>query len=157
VVGTPDYGQYLDQRLSGEFDMAVDNQEQMGNTVWAYYDWIFQNPIEDIASMGDGNYGRYENQEAFDLVVELVKTPVGDVEALKAITSQLQRIMLEDMPVIPMWYNGLWAQVNSSTWTNWPSSAEDASHYLPATWRGYWNMGAIRLLAEIEPVEAEAQ
>jgi peptide/nickel transport system substrate-binding protein len=150
----PDYAVYLDARLAGTFEMAIDNQEQMSNTVWTYYDWIFQNPIEDIATMGDGNYGRYDNQEAFDLVEQLDKTPIDDVEAMKEITSQLQRIQLTDMPLIPLWYNGLWAQVNSTTWTNWPSAAEDTPNYLPATWRGYWNMGAIRMLAEIEPVEA---
>jgi len=151
----PDYGGYLDARLSGNFDMAIDNQPQMSNTVWTYYDWVFQNPIADIQSMQNGNYGRYDNQEAFDLVTQLDKTPVEDTEGMRAIASQLQRIMLTDMPVIPLWYNGLWSQVNSTYWTNWPSAAEDANHYLPTTWRGYWNMTGILMLTELEPAPAE--
>ncbi len=149
----PDYGGYLDARLNGTFEMAIDNQPQMSNTPWTYYDWVFQNPIEDIATMQNGNYGRYENEEAFELVTQLDKTPIDDVEGMKAITSELQRIQLTDMPLIPLWYNGLWAQYNNTVWTNWPSSTEDGNHYLPATWRGYWNMTAIRMLAELEPAE----
>lgn len=150
----PDYNGYLDARLSGTFEMAIDNQPQASNTVWTYYDWIFQNPISDIQAMGNGNYGRYDNQEAFDLVVQLDKTPIDDVEAMQEITSQLQRMQLEDMPLIPLWYNGLWSQVSTANWTNWPSAAEDTPNYLPATWRGYWNMGSILMLTELEPVEA---
>lgn len=153
----PDYGGYLDARLNGTFEMAIDNQPQMSNTPWTYYDWVFQNPLEDIATMQNGNYGRYDNPEAFDLVNQLDKTPVDDVEGMKAIASELQRIQLTDMPLVPLWYNGLWAQYSSAVWTNWPSSAEDANHYLPATWRGYWNMTAIRMLTELEPAaQAEA-
>ncbi len=148
----PDYGGYLDARLGGTFEMAIDNQPQASNTVWTYYDWIFQNPLSSIETMGNGNYGRYDNQEAFDLVVQLDKTPVGDVAAMQAITSELQRIQLTDMPLIPLWYNGLWSQTSSAVWQNWPTSAADTPNYLPCTWRGYWNMGAILMLTEIEPV-----
>ncbi len=151
----PDYPGYLDARLSGTFDMAIDNQEQLSNTPWAYYDWMFQNPIADIATMQDGNYGRYDNKKAFDLVDQLDKTPVDDVEGMKAIISQLQEIHLTDMPLIPLWYNGMWAQYSNAVWTNWPSSAEGANHYLPTTWRGYWNMTAIRMLTELKPTPQE--
>ena len=34
-----------------------------------------------------GNYGRYDNQEAFDLVTQLDKVPVDDLEGMKAIIS----------------------------------------------------------------------
>jgi peptide/nickel transport system substrate-binding protein len=53
------------------------------------------------------------------------------------------------MPVIPMWNNGMWAQVNNTTWTNWPS--EEGGHYLPSSWGGYLARGAIYMFAEIEP------
>jgi peptide/nickel transport system substrate-binding protein len=149
----PDYGGYVDQRNGGTFDMLISNEKALSNTPWTYYDWMFQDPILD--TMTQGNYGRYENQEAFDLVVELDKTRVDDIEGMKAVISKLQRIHLEDMPLIPLWYNGMWAQMSSAYWTNWPSSAEDANHYLPTSWGGYWNMTAILMLTELEPVPAE--
>ena len=67
---------------------------------------------------------------------------------MKDLTKQLQKIQLEQMPVIPLWYNGVWSQVNNSVWTNWPS--ETGTQVLPATWNGYWQMGAIYMLTNIE-------
>lgn len=149
----PDYGGYADARNTGTYEMAISNEAQMSNTPWTYYDWVFQNPIQDV--MINGNYGRYDNQEAFDLVDQLDMTPVEDQETMKELISEIQRIQLADMPLIPLWYNGLWSQYNSSTWTNWPTAADDTPDYLPATWRGYWNMGSILMLTELQPVATE--
>ncbi|MFW6063447.1 MAG: ABC transporter substrate-binding protein [Chloroflexota bacterium] len=151
----PDFGGYSDQRNSGNYDLLVSNDAQMSNTVWTYYDWIFQEPVQE--TMTNGNYQRYDNQEVFDLVVELDKTPVDDTEAMQEIISQLQEIQLTDMPIVPLWYNGLWAQYNNTYWTNWPSAEEGSNQYLPATWRGYWNMTGILMLTEIEPAEAATE
>ncbi len=68
---------------------------------------------------------------------------------MQAITSQLQTIQLTDEPIIPLWYNGEWSQVNNSVWTNWPS--DTTYHVQPATWNGYWQMGAIYMLTNIKP------
>jgi len=148
----PDYPGYLDARLNGTFDLCIDNQPQMSNTPWTYYRWIFYNPLKDIASSQGGNYGRYDNQKVFDLVTQLDKTPVDDVKGMQSIISQIQRIQLTDMPLIPLWYNGAWAQCSNAVWTGWPSSAEKDNHYLPITWRGYWNLSAIQMLASLKPV-----
>ncbi len=148
----PDYPAYLSARNDGTFDMMINNDAQISNTPWTYYNWMFMNPIEDIATLQNGNYGRYDNPEAFDLVDQLDTIPLDDLEGMMEIISQLQRIHLTDMPLIPLWYNGMWSQYSNAVWTNWPSSAEDANHYLPVTWRGYWNMTAILMLCDLEPV-----
>ncbi len=147
----PDYGGYADARNSGEYDMAISNEAQMSNTVWTYYDWVFQSPVRD--TMTNGNYSRYDNPEVFDLVEALDRTPVDDIAGMQEIISEIQRIQLTDMPLIPLWYNGLWAQYSDAVWTNWPTSEAGTPDYLPATWRGYWNMGSILMLTEIELAE----
>jgi peptide/nickel transport system substrate-binding protein len=55
--------------------------------------------------------------------------------------------------MIPLWYNGAWSQVSPAVWTNWPSAG--GLEYLPITWRGYWQMGALRMLDAIELVATE--
>jgi ABC-type transport system substrate-binding protein len=149
----PAYPDYLAGKLNGTFDLMICNDQQISNTPWTYYDWMFQNPIADIATMQNGNYGRYDNKEAFDLVDQLDEVKSDDVEGMKAIISKLEKIQLTDLPLIPLWYNGMWFQAQSSAWTNWPSSAEGSNHYLPVTWRGYWNMTAILMLCDLKPVE----
>jgi peptide/nickel transport system substrate-binding protein len=72
---------------------------------------------------------------------------------MQAVTSQIQELMLTEMPVIPLWYNGLWAQYSNAHWTNWPS--ETGAHTLPSTWAGYWQMGGLMTLINLEPVPTE--
>lgn len=155
----PEYGPWRDAQLKGTFDLAIQNEAQMSNTVWSYYNWVFQNPAtpDHIASAQYGNYGLYENVEAFDLVNELDQCKLGDDACIKAVASKLQKITLTDIPTLPLWYNGLWSQTTSTVWTNWPSGAEKdgkpaTNHYLPATWRGYWNLSGIQMLLDLQPV-----
>lgn len=145
----PDFGGYAAQLYGGTFDMAINNfGSQVSNTPWTFYDWLFQTPIQ--AQMTSGNFGRYDNEKVFDLVVELDKTSIDDLAGMQDIISQIQEIQLTDTPAIPLWYNGLWSQVSTAVWTNWPSAAEDTPNYLPCTWGGYWQMGAVLMLCELE-------
>lgn len=144
----PDYDSLVDARSTGQFDLLINNERQVDNTPERYYDYIFRMPV--LEQQTTVNFGRYQNQQAWDLVQQLDGTPVDDVEGMKKITSQLQRIQLTDMPIIPLWYNGMWAQASNSVWTNWPSAEGDAPNYVPTTWRGYFQRGAIKMLTELE-------
>lgn len=149
----PDYPSLVDARDSGTFDMLINNDKQISSTPWTYYDYVFRLPI--LESQTTTNFGRYENEDAWALVQELDRTPTDDLAGMQAVMSEIQRIHLTDLPIIPLWYNGMWSQVSSAYWTNWPSSVEGANHYLPATWNQYWNMTAILMLAELEPAGTE--
>ncbi|GLU46242.1 ABC transporter substrate-binding protein [Nocardiopsis ansamitocini] len=148
----PEFNALVDQRSSGDFDLLINNERQISNTPWTYYDYIFRLPVQE--SQSTVNFGRYENEDAWDLVDQLDQVPVDDPEAISEVTGKIQQIQLEEMPIIPLWYNGLWSQANESVWTNWPSSETD-NHYLPSTWRGYFQLGAILALTELEPVAEE--
>lgn len=148
----PDYGGWLDALLKGTFEMSIRNEAQLSSTVYSYYMWVFQHPLDTIPTAQWGNYGRYNNPEAFALVDQLAKVKVGDDAGILAITSKLQKITMTDMPTVPLWYNGLWAQMSNSVWTGWPSAAPTDNHYLPATWRGYWNMTSGQMLLDLKPV-----
>jgi peptide/nickel transport system substrate-binding protein len=137
-----------DLRSSGAFDLLLNNWTDLSITPWTNYRYLFQLPIQDIQP--NANFGRYQNQQAWDLTNQLGRESVGEGD-FQALISQLQQLSLTEMPAIPLWYNGAWSQVNNSTWTNWPSSAEDAPHYYPVTWNGWWEKGAIYMLNEIEP------
>ncbi len=148
-----DYNGLVDARNSGNFDLVINNEVQVSNTPWTYYDYIFHMPLQQGAGK-NRNYGGYENPDAWALVQQLDKTPVTDVAAMQGITSKLQKAFLTDLPVIPMWYNGMWSQVSNSVWTNWPCSADTCNHHLPSTWNGYWQLGAVLMLTELQPVPA---
>jgi peptide/nickel transport system substrate-binding protein len=152
IADTPDYGAWNTELQGGTFDMTLNNWAQMSNTPWTLYNLLFRHPIQE--QMQSGNFGRWENQEMFDLVDALARVKPDDKAGLNAACSEIQRLMLTEMPVIPLWYNGLWSQFNSSTWTNWPTE-DSESPTLPTTWSGYWQLGGLETLINLQPVEAE--
>ena len=58
-----------------------------------------------------------------------------------------------DLPIVPLWYNGAWAQFSAANWTGWPGSGDKQGHNFPVTWNGYWNMTAILMLTQLTPVK----
>jgi peptide/nickel transport system substrate-binding protein len=145
----PEFQALVDARNKGDFDMLINNEKQLSNSPWEYYDYMFRLPVQD--SQSTANFGRYENKQAWNLVQQLDKTPTDDEAAMRKVTSQLQKIQLSELPVIPLWYNGAWAQANNTVWTGWPSAKEGDSHLMPVTWRNYWELGSILMLADLKP------
>jgi len=148
---TPDYGSWNTALTTLGFDMTLNNWANLSNTPWTLYNLLFRHPIQDI--MGSGNFGAYDNQELFDLVDALAAVPTTDLAGMQAVCSQIQTIMLTEVPMIPLWYNGLWAQYSEAVWTNWPTEASNDPARLPSTWHGYWQLGGLLTLLELELAE----
>ncbi len=143
----PDYGAWNTALQGGTFDMTLNNWASMSNTPWTLYNLLFRHPIQE--QMQSGNFGRWDNQEMFDLVDGLAEIPVSDEDGMKAACSDIQSLLLEEMPMIPLWYNGLWSQYSSATWVGWPDETS-ASPTLPTTWSGYWQLGGLQTLINLK-------
>ena len=144
-----DYGAWNDGLQGGTFHMTLNNWASMSNTPWTAFNLFFRHPIDPV--MQSGNFGRYENQEIFDLVDELAKIQMSDEAGMQSKCAEIETIMLQDVPMIPLWYNGLWAQYSNAVWTNWPTAAGDTPNTLPTTWSGYWQLGGLETLITLEP------
>jgi peptide/nickel transport system substrate-binding protein len=150
LVAAPiDYNAWNEALQSATFDMTLNNWANMSNTPWTLYNLLFNHPLREV--MQSGNFGKYDNQAIFDLVDELGKVPFSDTEGMKAVISQIQTIMLTDVPMIPLWYNGLWSQYSNAVWTNWPTETS-ATPTLPTSWSGYWQLGGLKTLINLQPV-----
>jgi peptide/nickel transport system substrate-binding protein len=142
----PEYATLVDDRGHARFDLLLGNDRQMSNTPWTYYQYLFNLPIlENQATM---NYERYSNRTAWNLTNQLDRTPSSNPKAYRAVMSKLQRAFLQDLPVIPLWYNGMWAMFNTQYWTGWPSA--ETAQYTPASWRNYWQMTSIDMLTHLK-------
>ncbi|RKS05248.1 peptide/nickel transport system substrate-binding protein [Nocardiopsis sp. Huas11] len=145
----PEFDLLVDNRNAGEFDMLINNERQQSNTPWTYYDYLFQQPVQDQQTTV--NFGRYENEEVWSLVEEFAALPVDDIEGQVELSSQIQEVQLTELPAIPLWYNGLWAQHSTNHWTNWPTEHDDTPNYPAALWNGWLELSAVQMLAELEP------
>jgi peptide/nickel transport system substrate-binding protein len=145
----PDYNTLVDDRGHARYDLVIGNDQQVANTPWKYYDYIYRLPILD--NQTTVNYERFSDPTAAALTTQLDKTPASNQAQMKAILSKLQTRFLQDLPVIPLWYNGMWAQWNTSHWTSFPSSTAKGRQTLPAFWRNYFQMTGINTLVNLAP------
>lgn len=141
----PEYATLVDDRGHARYDLVLANDRQWSNTPWTYYQYIYQLPVLD--NQTTVNYERYVNTKAWKLTQALDKIPSSNTKTYKATMSKLQKVFLQDLPAIPLWYNGMWSMVNTRYWTNWPSAK--ASHFTPTSWRNYWQMTSIDMLTHL--------
>jgi peptide/nickel transport system substrate-binding protein len=145
-----DYNTWQSDRNTGKFDLVIDNAYQLSDNPWTYWNGIFHLPV---ITTGTGqtfaNYERYQNQAAWNLTQQLDQTPLSNTKAIKSLNDQLQTVLMKDLPLIPLWYNGIWSQMTSKYWTNWPSSTS-ANKYIPVMWNGYLQMTGIDTITHIK-------
>jgi len=144
----PDFNGLVDERNSGKFDLVINNEKQIGNTAFTYYDYLFHLPIAEKQTFA--NFSRFTQAGAkpWALTLKLNKTKSTEVAKAKKIHSQIQKVILEDLPAIPLWYNGMWSQYNTSVWTSFPAAGTKAQ-FTPTVWNGYLNMTGIDALASL--------
>jgi peptide/nickel transport system substrate-binding protein len=139
-------------RNTGQFDLVIDNHYQISDNPWSYWNGVYHMPI---LTSGTGqqnfNFERFKSTKAWSLVKKLDKTPLSQTSTIKRINSQLQTILMQQLPVIPLWYNGQWAQFTSQHWTNWPNGS--SRQFTPIMWGGYLNMTGIDMITHLQPVK----
>jgi peptide/nickel transport system substrate-binding protein len=151
-----DFNTWQADRNTGKFDLVVDNDYQLSDNAWRYWNGIFHLPV---ISTGTGqtfaNYERYQNQTAWSLTQKLDQTPPSDAAKIRVLNNQLQTIFMKDLPLIPLWYNGIWSQMTTKYWTNWPAAGSDRQ-FLPVMWRGYLQMTGIDTITHLKSTRQAA-
>ena len=142
----PDFNALVEERNTGKFELVINNEKQLGNTPYTYYDYLYRLPLLEQQTVA--NFSRFSSARSWTLTQQLNKIPSSNVKKAKGIHSQLQKVILEQLPAIPLWYNGMWAQYNTSVWTNFPSATGNQA--TPSTWNGYLNMTGIDALAKLK-------
>jgi peptide/nickel transport system substrate-binding protein len=145
-----DFNTWQTDRNTGKFDLVVDNAYQLSDNPWSYWNGIFHLPV---ITTGTGqtfaNFERYSNPTAWALTQKLDKTPPSDTKAIAALNVQLQTTLMKDLPLIPLWYNGIWSQMTTKYWTNWPAGNSERQ-FVPVMWRGYMQMTGIDMITHLK-------
>ena len=147
AIKVGDFNAYQAARNNGTFDLVIDNTYQMSDNPYTFFNGLFHKPI--LTAQTFANFSRYDNEGAWVLTKKLDKTPLGATAKRKAIMKSLQKVTLTDLPNIPLWYNGVWAQTQNKYWKNWPSSTSTRK-YIPAMWRGYLQMTGIDMFTHVK-------
>ncbi len=145
----PDASLFDNRRFTKGFDMMIGVfQTTLSSTPFDYWNGVANSSIHG-EQINNGNWGAYDNPELFRKIDEFNMT--NDEAEKQELASEIQKTLLQDMPSVPLWHNGLWAQQTTQYWTNWPS--EDDPYGIPVSWGNAYQLGMIDTLIGIEPVE----
>jgi peptide/nickel transport system substrate-binding protein len=114
VVGT--------DRAAGNYDMTFGVHGGGCNLSDGYRHPLHSAQTAPIGKQAATNYVRWKDDETDKLLDELVKAE--DEAAQKEIVNQLQHIMVEKVPMVPLWYGAQWFEYRTEKAIGWPS-AED--------------------------------
>jgi peptide/nickel transport system substrate-binding protein len=152
----PSYATRQTDLEDGSYDFAIDNNATIAADPYPYFYRMFRLPVLTVQSAQD-NWERSDAKTlpgvagvAWKLVQELNATATTDTTARTAIFDQLETIELKNLPEIPVWYNGAWAQYSSANWKNWPHAISATDQYTPVMWGGWLgNMTTVLALAQL--------
>jgi peptide/nickel transport system substrate-binding protein len=137
---------------SGNYDLALDNNASLDSTPWSYFQRVYALPIarQQTAQL---NWERFSSPKDWALVQQAGATPLTDTAKLTSIYGQLETDFLQQLPEIPVWYNGAWFQGSTKYWTNYAASGS-SDEATPVMWGGYLGaMTTVYALAALRPAQ----
>ncbi|MEM1639887.1 MAG: ABC transporter substrate-binding protein [Desulfurococcaceae archaeon] len=148
VAQFPDYSLYIDMIDKGTYDAAINNfGSQASPHPYTLYYWAYR------ASPGiwTGNHGRYNNTQLNQLIDQLSRIPPLPEydDQMKSVLRDIQKILLDEMPALPLWYNAYWFLATTKYWTGWPN--QDNPYAVPTNWNGMWQHGGMLVLLKLKP------
>lgn len=144
TLNQPQPAAYQNALANGDFQMAMG---AFGGSGSAYQDFNTLLGGEFFVPVGtttQANFQRFQDPAVDELLAQL-KVTVDEAEQ-KQIVNQLQLVVTEQKPVIPLFYGGLWGLFSEARFTGWPS--EENPYATPAT----WTANALLVLTNLEPV-----
>ncbi|MET0316937.1 MAG: ABC transporter substrate-binding protein [Rhodococcus fascians] len=121
TIQAPQPAGYQQNINNGTFDMAMGGMGN-GDVYQAFNSLLSSDFYQPVGKSTVNNYERYKNADTQKLLDEYKATT--DTAKQQEILDQLQEVVYNDLPVIGMYYGGLWGLFNTGKFVGWPS-AED--------------------------------
>jgi ABC-type transport system substrate-binding protein len=117
-VASPQETVYNADRETGRFDMLFGVYNTDCNIHKDFADPLSSVQSADIGKKAVSNFTRWRDAETDDLLDQLAAA--GDEKSQQEAAHGLQRIMMDEVPNIPLWYGAKWFQFRTARVTGWP-------------------------------------
>lgn len=134
-----DFGEYLQRIRNKNFDVVL-SWANYGATPYNFYD----NWLNSANAFVGSNRGGWIDKETDELLMKMKQT--ADVETRKVILSRLQKVVLDNVPAVPLYYNPVWFIYSTKNFKGWPN---EQNPYVEPRITG---MDKIFLVMHLEPV-----
>ena len=126
----PQPAAYTQAQNNGDFDLIISSFGGSGNIFQDYNNLLNSEFALPVGQSTSANFERYSN-DATDALLAQLKSATDDA-AQKKIVDQLQQVVYDEVPVIGLFYGGLWGLFSNKNFTGWPSA--DNPYAPPTTW-----------------------
>lgn len=126
----PQPAAYTQAQNNGDFDLIVSSFGGTGSLYQDFNNLLNSEFATPVGTSTSANFERYKSDEADQLLTQL--RAAADEDEQKEIVDQLQQIVYDEVPVVTMFYGGLWGLYSDKNFTGWPS--EDNPYAPPTTW-----------------------
>lgn len=126
----PQPAAYTQAQNNGDFDLIVSSFGGTGSLYQDFNNLLNSEFATPVGTSTSANFERYKSDEADQLLAQL--RAAADEDEQKEIVDQLQQIVYDEVPVVTMFYGGLWGLYSDKNFTGWPS--EDNPYAPPTTW-----------------------
>jgi peptide/nickel transport system substrate-binding protein len=107
---------------SGNFDVAYWFCGNGNGVYQSYYTLLDPSLYVPIGKVAVGDPGRWKDPETKRLMAQMRGTE--DQATLLSAGHQLQKIVVEQVPFIPVLSGGIWNAINQTYWKDWPTAAD---------------------------------
>ncbi len=121
-VETPDAAIHDQDRASGNFDAIFTVHGGQCSMYRNYADFLSSELTAPVGEQATSNWIRWEHEETDQLLEQLATT--SDEAEQKEAVNQLQMIMVEEFPTIPLWYGAHWFQYRTEKAVGWPNEED---------------------------------
>lgn len=144
-----DYAEWERNLRYGTFDLSVKTQtaDLSMSTPWIRFrQLLYSKALPDDGRPAFANHGRYRNAEV-DSIIEQIPGIAGDTAKMVKEFKKLNFIVMQDVPVIPLFYKPTqYYQFSTKHWTNFPT--EENPYAPPAN---LITAAGVKALWEIRP------
>ncbi|AJC71237.1 ABC transporter substrate-binding protein [Thermococcus guaymasensis DSM 11113] len=111
-----DYGAYWGMINGGSYTLALG----WTSSPSFYHPWdVYRYVLDPRLTPPTGNWGFYNNSEALDLLIKAANATTYE-ERMKYYT-EIQKLLYEEMPAIPIAYSVQWYAYSEKYWHGWPN------------------------------------
>ena len=121
TIKAPQPAGYQSAIANGDYEMAMGGTGA-GDVFQAYNNLLSSSFYQPSGKQASNNYERFKNADADRLLAEYKATT--DPAKQKQIIYELQQITYQQLPVIGLYYGGLWGLFSTQKFTGWPSAKD---------------------------------
>jgi peptide/nickel transport system substrate-binding protein len=140
---TPDnlsQNDFINRMYNGNYQLAYYNQTGGPTPYFELRQWLYSANSAPIGKQAASDWERYSNP-ATDKLINAYGTTTS-AATQRSIVNQLQQVVLQDVPFIPVTEEVDWFQYNTAKFTGWPTQSNP--YALPAAY-AYPDMGQVLL------------